>query len=95
MATTSPSTAGLEGVRHAQLGAGISNEPMAWNDRANRVLLQQMFIGRVERTVVTTRWTMPTRGFRSDWEMLRLGLSLHAAPRHLQQPAASTAPSTR
>ena len=46
--------------------AGISNEPMAWNDRANRVLLQQMFI-RVERTVVTTGTTMPTWGFRTDW----------------------------
>ena len=46
--------------------AGISNEPMAWNDRANRVLLQQMFI-RMERTVVTTGTTMPTWGFRTDW----------------------------
>jgi hypothetical protein len=45
--------------------AGVSNEPMAWNDRANRVLLQQFFI-RVEQPVVTTGTTMPTFGFRSD-----------------------------
>jgi hypothetical protein len=46
--------------------AGITNEPMAWNDRANRFLLQQMFI-RMERTVVTTGTQMPTWGFRTDW----------------------------
>jgi Putative beta-barrel porin-2, OmpL-like. bbp2 len=45
--------------------AGVSNEPMAWNDRANRALLQQFFV-RVERPVVTTGTTMPTFGFRSD-----------------------------
>ena len=55
----------LEGSATAS-SAGISNEPMAWNDRANRVLLQQMFI-RVERTVVTTGTTMPTWGFRTDF----------------------------
>ena len=54
----------LEGSATAS-SAGISNEPMAWNDRADRVLLQQMFI-RVERTVVTTGTTMPTWGFRPD-----------------------------
>src|SRR5205807_1710805 len=46
--------------------AGITNEPMAWNDRANRFLLQQFFI-RMERTVVTTGTQMPTWGFRTDW----------------------------
>ncbi|HVS38375.1 MAG TPA: outer membrane beta-barrel protein [Gemmataceae bacterium] len=46
--------------------AGVSNEPMAWNDRSDRLLLQQMFI-RMERTVVTTGTTMPTWGFRTDW----------------------------
>jgi hypothetical protein len=45
--------------------AGVSNEPMAWNDRANRLLLQQFFF-RVERPVVTTGTTMPTFGFRFD-----------------------------
>ena len=68
--------------------AGVSNEPMAWNDRANRVLLQQFFF-RVESTVVTTGTTMPTWGFRVD-TACRLRLPLHAAARHLQQPARLT-----
>ena len=46
--------------------AAITNEPMAWNDRANRVELQQFF-ARMERTVVTTGTTMPTWGFRTDF----------------------------
>jgi hypothetical protein len=46
--------------------AGASNEPMTWNDRANRLLVQQFFL-RAERTVVATGTTEPTFGFRSDW----------------------------
>ena len=46
--------------------AAITNLPMGWDDRSNRVELQQFFV-RIERQVVTTGTTMPTWGFRSDW----------------------------
>jgi hypothetical protein len=46
--------------------AAVTNEPMTWNDRANRLLLQQFFL-RLERTVVTSGTTEPTFGFRTDW----------------------------
>ena len=46
--------------------AAINNLPMGWDDRSNRVELEQFFV-RLERQVVTTGTTMPTWGFRSDW----------------------------
>ena len=39
---------------------------MGWDDRSNRIELEQFFV-RIERQVVTTGTTMPTWGFRSDW----------------------------
>jgi hypothetical protein len=43
----------------------VSNEPLTWNDRANRLLVQQAWT-RFEQTVVTSGTTEPTYGFRLD-----------------------------
>ena len=43
----------------------ISNQPVVWNDRANKFLLQQHWI-RLERTVLTSGTLDPTWGYRFD-----------------------------
>ena len=67
--------------------SGISNEPMAWNDRANRVLLQQAFF-RVEKAINPAENGIIQWGFRSDWIARHGDYCLHAAAmRHLERPA--------
>ena len=46
--------------------SGITNEPMAFNDRANRLLLQQAFF-RIEKAINPTENSMIQWGFRTDW----------------------------
>lgn len=43
----------------------ITNQPVVWNDRANRFLLQQAWL-RLERSVVTSGTAEPTFGYRID-----------------------------
>jgi hypothetical protein len=43
----------------------VSNQPVVWNDRANKFLLNQHWI-RLERSVVTSGTTEPTWGYRVD-----------------------------
>jgi hypothetical protein len=45
--------------------AKVSNQPVVWNDRANRYLLNQAWF-RLERSVVTTGTLDPTWGYRID-----------------------------
>jgi hypothetical protein len=44
---------------------GVSNQPVVWNDRANRFLFQQGWV-RLGRSVVTSGTTEPTVGFQID-----------------------------
>lgn len=46
----------------------LSNQPVVWNDRANRFLLNQAWV-RVERSVVTSGTTEATWGYRIDTDI--------------------------
>jgi len=45
--------------------ANISNQPVVWNDRANRFLMNQTWL-RIERSTVTSGTYEPTWGYRID-----------------------------